>query len=131
MQASAGKIMCTVFWAAGGILLIDYNAISLPIVTIARVYYAGVLRKLRVAINEKHQGKLTHVHLLLDDNAPAHRSHVGHDAVFECGFEEVRHPSYSPDPAPSNYHLSPKLKKDSVDRDFCSMTSSSLQPKSG
>ena len=90
-----------------------------------------ILCKLRVAIKEKRRGKLTHVPLLLHDNAPAHRSHVGQAAVLECGFEEMRHPPYSPDLAPSDYHLFPNLKNTSVDRDFRPMMSSSLRPKSG
>jgi histone-lysine N-methyltransferase SETMAR len=108
VQASAGKIMCTVFWDAEGILLIDYMPHK---GTITGVYYADLLRKLRVAIKEKRRGKLTYVPLLLHDNAPAHRSHVGQAAVLECGFEEMRHPPYSPDLAPSDYHLFPNLKK--------------------
>ncbi len=49
-QASAGKIMCTVFSDAEGILLIDYMPHK---VTVTGVYYADLLRKLRVAIKEK------------------------------------------------------------------------------
>ena len=44
------------------------------------VYYADLLHKLCLAIKEKRRGKLTKVPLLLHDNAPAHRSHVGHAA---------------------------------------------------
>jgi len=43
VQASAGKIMCTVFWDAEGILLIDYMPHD---ATITGVYYAELLRKL-------------------------------------------------------------------------------------
>ena len=101
-------------------------------VTITGVYYADLLWKLRIAIKEKRRRKLTHVPLLLHDNAPAHRSHVGQAAVIECGFEVMRHPPYSPDLAPSDYHLFPNLEKNTyVDRDFRPMMSSSLQPKSG
>lgn len=108
VQASAGKIMCTVFWDSEGILLIDY----LPhTVTITGMYYAGLLHKLRAAIKEKRRGKLSKVPLLLHDNAPAHRSQVGQAALLECGFEEMHHPPYSPDLAPSDYHLFPNLKK--------------------
>jgi len=47
----------------------------------------------------------------LHDNAPAHRSHVGQAAILEYGFEEMHHPPYSPDLAPSDYHLFPNLKQ--------------------
>ena len=77
--------------------------------TITGVYYADLLHKLRLAIKEKRRGKLTQVPLILHDNAPAHRSHVGQAAILESGFEEMHHPQYSPDLAPSDYHLFPNL----------------------
>ena len=80
-------------------------------VAITLVYYADLLRKLRDAIKEKHREKLTQIPLLLHDNAPDHRSQVGQAAVVECGFEEMRLPSSSPDLAPSDYNLFPNLKK--------------------
>ena len=36
----------------------------------------------------------------------------------ECGFEEIPHPPYSPDMAPSDHFLFPKLKKDLRGRKF-------------
>ena len=42
---------------------------------------------------------------------PCFCTHVGQAAVLECGFEEMRHPPYSPDLAPRDYHLFPNLKK--------------------
>jgi len=47
----------------------------------------------------------------LHDNAPAHRRHVGEAALLECRFEEMHYPPYSPDLAPSDYHLFSYLKK--------------------
>jgi len=86
--------MCTIFWEAEGILLIDFMPQK---VTITGVYYADLLHKLRLAIKEKHRGKLTKVPLLLHNNAPAQRSQVGQAAILESGFEEMHHPPYSPD----------------------------------
>ena len=48
--------------------------------------------------------------LLFQDNAPAHMSQVAMIAATECGFEVLPHPPYSPDMAPSDFYLSPKLK---------------------
>ena len=104
---SSGKVLCTVFWDAAGILLIDY----LPVhQTITGIYYADVLHKLRAAIKEKRRGKLRSGPLLLHDNAPAHTSHVAKAAVKDCGFVELPHPPYSPDLAPSDFFLFPNLK---------------------
>ena len=41
---------------------------------------------------------------------PAHTSHVAMTAATECGFEILPHPPYSPDMAPSDFYLFPKLK---------------------
>jgi len=49
---------------------------------------------------------------LLHDKAPVHTAAVAKAGVKECGFEEIEHPPYSPDLAPSGYHLFSKLKKD-------------------
>ena len=89
--------MCTVFWDAEGILLIDYMPRK---VAVTGVYYADLRGKLFVAVKKKCRGKLTQVPLLLHDNASAHRSHVGQAAVLECGFEAMCHPPYSSDQTP-------------------------------
>ena len=36
----------------------------------------------------------------------------------ECGFEILPHPAYSPDLAPSDFHLFPKVKKELRGRKF-------------
>ena len=48
--------------------------------------------------------------VLMQVNSPAHTSHVARTPVTECGFEIFSHPSYSPDMAPSDFYLFPKLK---------------------
>jgi len=89
VQASASKIMCTVFWDAEDVLLIGYMPHKVAVIGI---YNTDLLHKFHVAIKQKCREKLTNVPLLLRDNAPAHRSHVGQATLLECGFEEMRHP---------------------------------------
>jgi histone-lysine N-methyltransferase SETMAR len=43
---------------------------------------------------------------------------VSKAAVKECGFQEIEHPPYSPDLAPSDYYLFSKLKHDLRGRKF-------------
>ena len=45
------------------------------------------------------------------DNAPAHRALATQKKLVYLDFQCVDHPSYSPDLAPSDYHLFPGLKK--------------------
>jgi len=50
VQASARKIMCTIFWDAEGVLLIDFLPHK---VTATGFYYTDLIHKLHVAIKEK------------------------------------------------------------------------------
>ena len=57
------------------------------------------------------RGKFTKEVLFLQDNAPAHRALVTQKKLAYLGFQCLDHPPYSPDLAPSDYHLFPGLKK--------------------
>ena len=99
--------MATLFWDSKGIILIDYNLAG---TSITGEYYANVIKQLRVAIKEKRRGKLAAGVLLLHDNAPVHKSRVAQAAIRECKFEQLNHPPYSPDLAPSDYYLFRNLR---------------------
>lgn len=107
--ASANKIMASVFWDAQGVLLVDYLEKG---ATITGSYYAQLIAKLREAIKEKRRGKLRKGVLFHQDNAPAHKSLIAMAAIRDAGFDIIDHPPYSPDLAPSDYRLFPKLKED-------------------
>ena len=49
--------------------------------------------------------------MFLHDNAPAHRALATHKKLAKLGIQYFDHPPYSPDPAPSDYHLLPGLNK--------------------
>ena len=83
-------------------ILIDYKPAG---TSSTGEYYANVIKQLRVAIKEKRRGKLAAGVLLLHDNAPVHKSRVAQAAIRECKFEQLNHPPYSPDLAPSDYYL--------------------------
>ena len=86
--------------------MIDYKPAG---TSITGEYYANVIKQLRVAIEEKRSGKLA-AGVLLHDNAPVHKSRVVQAAIRECKFEQLNHPPYSPDLAPSDYYLFRNLK---------------------
>jgi len=56
-------------------------------------------------------GKFTKGVLFLHDNAPAHRALGTQKKLVYLGFQCLDHPPYSPDLAPSDYHLFSGLKK--------------------
>jgi len=108
VQKSAGKVLASIFWNQDGILLIYYLPKSQ---TINAEYYSSLLVQLKDILKEKHHGKVTKGVLFLHDNAPAHRALATQKKVAYLGFQCLDHPPYSPDLAPSDYHLLPGLKK--------------------
>jgi len=69
---------------------------------------------------EKRRGKITNVVSFLHDNAQAHRALVTQKKMAYLGFQCLDHPPYSPDLAPSDYHLFSGLKKQLKCRHFSS-----------
>jgi histone-lysine N-methyltransferase SETMAR len=55
--------------------------------------------------------KVTKGVLFLHDNVPPHRALATQTKLAYLGFQCLDHPPYSPDLAPSDYHLFPGLKK--------------------
>jgi len=58
--------------------------------------------------------------LFLHDNAPAHRALATQKKLAYLGFRCLNQPPYSPDLAPSEYHLFPGPKKQLKVRHFSS-----------
>ena len=100
--------MATVFWDEKGLLLLEFMPQK---TTITGQTYANTITALREAIKEKRRGKLSAGVPLLHDNAPVHMSAKSHAAVRQCGFQQLNHPPYSPELAPSEYFLFRVMKK--------------------
>jgi len=60
--------------------------------------------------------------LFLHDNAPAHWALATQKKLAYLGFQCIDHPPYSPDLAPSDYHLFTALEKQLKGRHFSSNT---------
>jgi len=101
------KILASIFLDEDGILHIDYLPKGQ---TINAEYYSSLLVQLKGILKEKRRGKFTKGVLFLHDNAPAHRAHATQKKLACLGFQCLDHPPYSPDLAPSDYHLFPGLK---------------------
>ena len=111
VQKSAGKVLTSIFWDQDGIRQ-----------TINVEYYSSLLVQLKDILKEKRRGKVTKGLLFLHDNAPAHRALATQKKLAYLCFQCLDHPSYSPDLAPSDYHLFPGLKKQFKGRHFSSDT---------
>ncbi|KAJ4425689.1 hypothetical protein ANN_27885 [Periplaneta americana] len=102
------KVMLTVFFDVRGIVHHEYAPEGQ---TVTKEYYHDVLRRLRDAVRRKRPDMWTannwHLH---HDNAPAHSSQLIHTFLAKHGITTVRQPPYSPDLAPCDFWLFPKLK---------------------
>jgi len=105
------------FWDQDGILRIYYLPKGQ---TINAEYYSALPLQLKDILKEKRRGKVTKVVLFLHENAPARRALATQKKVAYLGFQLLDHPPYSPDLAPSGYHLFPGLKKQLKGRHFSS-----------
>ncbi|KAJ4429991.1 hypothetical protein ANN_22195 [Periplaneta americana] len=105
---SVRKVMCTVFWDRKGILLIDFLPRG---ETVNADRYCETLRKLRRAIQNKRRGMLTAGVVLLHDNARPHTARRTAAVLTEFGWELFHYLLYSPDLAPSDFHVFLHLKK--------------------
>lgn len=108
VRKSAKKVMASVFWDAKGILFVDYLQTGK---TINSEYYCNLLDQLKEKIREKRPGLQKKKILFHQDNAPCHKSILTMAKIHELKFELLEHPPYSPDLAPSDFHLFPELKK--------------------
>jgi len=91
-----------------GILLIDYLPKGQ---TINAEYYVSLLVQLKEILKKKRRGKVTKGILFLHDNVPAHRTLATQKKLAYLGFHSLDHPPYSPELAPSDYHLFSGLRK--------------------
>jgi len=87
--------------------------------------------QLKDILKGKSRGKFTKGVLFLHDNAPSHRALATQKELSYLGFQYLDHPPYSPDLAPSDYHLFPGLKKQLKGRHFCPTRKSLLPLRPG
>ena len=106
-RGSAGKVMATIFWDSSGIILIDYLQSGR---TITGEYYASLLDRFDAIVKEKWPHLAKKKVLFHHDNAQAHTSSIAAAKLFDLRYEILPHPPYSPNLAPSDYFLFPKMK---------------------
>ncbi|KAK3766063.1 hypothetical protein RRG08_002300 [Elysia crispata] len=108
-KQGALKVMHMIFFDMNGVIL----RWPVPIgTTINAQYYKKVLQdKLRPAIRKKRPGLLESGILFRHDNAPVHTARAVTDVLAGYKWELLEHPRYSPDLAPYDFHLFPKMKE--------------------
>ena len=105
--SSLGKFQLTVFWDCEGIIHLDYCP---PKQTINAAYYSNLLQKVHKKLPTIRPGKIHRRPLFLHDNARVHTAKLSIDKIRELKWQLLPHPAYSPDLAPSDFHLFGPLK---------------------
>jgi histone-lysine N-methyltransferase SETMAR len=96
------KIMLSVFWNSTGVIyweLVDRTVNS-------EVYCAQLDRVSEALFDSGHEGPV----ILLHDNASSHTAKVTKKKLDDFAWEVLPHPPYSPDMAPSDFHLFTSFK---------------------
>ena len=80
--------------------------------TINKEFYLEVLQRLCESVRRKRQEKWRDGDWILHhNNVPAHTSHLVQQFLAKHGTAQLQQPPYSPDLAPCDFFLFPKLKK--------------------
>ena len=108
MQKSAVKFLALIFFGIKAALLTDYLPKDK---TINAEYYSSLLVQLKEILKEKLHGKFAKGVLFFHNNTPAHQALATQKKLAYLAFQCLDHPPYSPDLAPSDYHVFPRLKK--------------------
>ena len=107
-QRSAGKVMLTFFWDHSGPILEHYVPRGS---TVTSATYSNLLREnLKPAIHQEQRRLLTTGVCLLRDNARPRTATATVSTIEELRFECIPYPPYSPDLAPSDFHIFSSLK---------------------
>lgn len=108
------KVMLCVWWDWEGLiyweLLEDHQ-------TVTSELYVAQLQRVRLALQQKRPHRQGQV-ILLHDNARPHTARNTKAALATLEWEILLHPPYSPDLAPSDYHLFRSLTNHLRDRCF-------------
>jgi histone-lysine N-methyltransferase SETMAR len=97
------KVLLCIWWDMKGIVYFD---ILEPNTTITAERYSYQLEKVQEALREKRPTLVNRRGVvLLHDNAKPHTAKITMAKIKELDWEVLPHPAYSPDLAPSDYHL--------------------------
>ncbi|UYV73733.1 hypothetical protein LAZ67_11000634 [Cordylochernes scorpioides] len=113
------KFLLTVFFDCRGVVHHEFLPHGR---TVNEEYYLQVMRNLREAIRQKRPDLWKNKNWLLPhDNAPAHTSLLVRDLLAKNNTLMMPQPPYSPDLAPCDFFLFPKLKRPMKGRRYATL----------
>lgn len=98
------KVLLCIWWDQQGVV---YYELLKPNETVTADVYRSQLNKLNDVLLQKRPAIASNRRkvILLHDNARPHVARVVKDTLLQLEWEVLPHPAYSPDIAPSDYHL--------------------------
>ena len=97
------KVLLCIWWDILGVV---YFELLQPNQTITAEVYCRQLQSLSAALQEKRPSLANRKGVVFhQDNARPHTARITCAKIEELGWEKIPHPPYSPDLAPSDYHL--------------------------
>ena len=107
VEKSAGKVMATVFWDEKGLLFLEFMPQK---TTITGQSYANQLPLCERPSKRKGEESSQQAccSFMTTRQCTSAKSQA---AIQQCGFQQLNHPPYSPDLAPSDYFLFRVMKK--------------------
>ena len=111
------KVMLCIWWDQKGVV---YYELLKPDETVTADRYRRQLGNLARALNEKRPAiaRKRYKVLFHDDNARPHRANTAQNKIEKLGWDRLDQPAYSPDLAPSDYHLFRSMQMDLADVRF-------------
>jgi histone-lysine N-methyltransferase SETMAR len=107
MSKSKFKAMLIVFIDIKGIIFVEWVPNGQPV---NQYYYNEVLIKLKKRVRKKRPDLWKNGWVLYQDNTPVHSAFSIHRFLTEKNISILQHPPYSPDLAPCDFFLFPKIK---------------------
>ena len=105
---SKGKVMLELFLDSNGIAHMEFIP---EVVTVNRTRYKEILGRLRDSVRRKSPELWCRKNcLLLHENAPAHQPVLVQEELARQPVTVLPHPPYSPDLAPCDFYLVPRMK---------------------
>lgn len=111
------KVLLCIWWDQKGVV---YYELLNPNATVTADLYRRQLINLKRALQEKRPAIANKNYKVLfhDDNARPHRANIVQKLVEEMGWDRLVQPAYSPDLAPSDYHLFRSMQLSLADKRF-------------
>jgi histone-lysine N-methyltransferase SETMAR len=106
-QTSATKLVSSLFWGRRGVMMVELMEQG---TTITSEVYCETQKNCVRPFTTKRHGMLTSGIVLLHDNTHLHTAVLTWVLLEHFNWKLFDHPPYSPDLAPSNYHLFIYLK---------------------